>query len=82
MSRQFLSADLAEVGLLRATPRIGIRQTKRRALSFVDLFTAAIAYEHGFTGHEILLIIGNYAFIVHEYVLERECSFSVMNGHR
>ena len=66
MSRQYLSADLAEVGLLRAAPRIGIRQTKRCALSFVDLLTALIAHEHGFPGHEILLIIGNYAFIVHE----------------
>ena len=66
MSRQYLSADLTEVGLLRAAPRIGIRQTKRRALSFVDLFAAAIAHKHGFTSHEILLIIGNYAFIVHE----------------
>jgi hypothetical protein len=82
MSRQYLSADLAEVSLLRAAPRIGISQTKRRALSFVDLFTAAIAYEHGFTGHEILLFLGNYAFIVHEYLLEREYFFSVMNGHR
>jgi hypothetical protein len=82
MSRQFLGTDLAEVRLLRATPRIGIRKTKRRALSFVDLFTTAIAYEHGFTGHEILLIIDNYAFIVHEYLLEREYFFSVMNGHR
>ena len=80
MSRQILSADLAEVGLLRAAPRVGIRQTKRRALSFVDLLTALIAHEHGFPSHEFLLIIGNFAFIVPEYVLEREYSFSVMNG--
>jgi len=80
MSRHILSADLAKVGLLRATPRIGIRQTKRRALSFVDLLTAVVAHEHGFPGHEILLLFGNYAFIVHEYVLEREYFFSVMNG--
>ena len=66
MSRQSLSAGIAEIGLFRAAPRIGIRQTKRRTLSFVDLFAAAIAHEHGFTSHEILLIIGSYAFILHE----------------
>jgi len=77
MSRQILSADFAEVGLLRAAPRVGVRQTKRRALSFVDLFTALIAHEHGFSSHEILLLFRNYAFIVPEYILEREYSFSV-----
>jgi hypothetical protein len=75
MPRQILSADFAKVGLLGTAPRIGIRQTKRRALSFIDLLAALIAHEHGFPSHEILLLFGNCALIIPEYVLEREYSF-------
>ena len=56
MPGHVLGANLAEVGLLRAAPRIGVSQTKRSALTLVDLFTAAITYKHSFSSHEILLL--------------------------
>jgi len=64
MSRHVLGTNLAEVGLLRAAPRIGVTQSKRRSLALVDLFTAAITHEHCFSGHEILLLNWNITFIV------------------
>jgi hypothetical protein len=64
MSRHFLSTNLAEVGLFCAAPRIGVTQTKRSSLAFVDLFAAAVTNEHCFSGHEILLLKWNNMFIV------------------
>jgi hypothetical protein len=64
MPGHVLGANLAEVGLLRAATRIGVRQTKRSSLTFVDLFAAAITYKDGFSSHEILLLKLNNAFIV------------------
>jgi hypothetical protein len=56
MPRHFLSTNLAEIGLLRAAPCIGVTQTKRGSLTFVDLFAAAVTNKHCFSGHEILLL--------------------------
>jgi|GEM_PF-1246142 len=64
MPGHILGTNLTEVGLLRAAPRIGVRQTKRRPLTLVDLFAAAITYEHSFSSHEILLLNWNNTFIV------------------
>jgi hypothetical protein len=64
MSGHVLGANLTKVGLLRAAPRIGIGQTKRSSLTFVDFFVTAIAYKHGFSSHEILLLNLNNSFIV------------------
>ncbi|MHB8059427.1 MAG: hypothetical protein ACYDHO_01175 [Gaiellaceae bacterium] len=67
MPGRVLGANLAEIGLLRTAPRIGIGQAKRCSLTFVDLFTAAIAYKNGFSSHEILLLNLLNSFIVAKY---------------
>jgi hypothetical protein len=64
MPGQAPGANLTEVGLLRAATCIGVSQTKRRALTLVDLFAAAITNKHCFSGHEILLLNWNNTFIV------------------
>ena len=64
MPGQTLGANLTEVGLLRAAPCIGVSQTKRSSLTFVDLFAAAVTNENCFSGHEILLLNWNNPFIV------------------
>src|SRR5438067_11669558 len=52
---QFAGAVVAQIGLLRAAPRIGIGQTQRRTFVVADFLAAVVADEHSLTGQGFLL---------------------------
>src|SRR5438128_7273478 len=52
-------ARSAEIRLLRAAPRVRIRDAQCRALALLDLFAAAVTDKHGFPGHYRLLVAGD-----------------------